>query len=100
MAGDALISPQITVRLLRQLPPPTPSHPHPGPGPDALTHRERDIARLVARGFTNQEIATGLVISPGTAKTHLANIQARLKLRNRVEIAAWAWQTGLTPPAS
>ncbi|GFE16274.1 hypothetical protein Sgleb_43210 [Streptomyces glebosus] len=56
MAGDALISPQITVQLLRQLPPPTPSHPH--PGPDALTDRERDIARLVARGFTNQEIAT------------------------------------------
>jgi len=100
MAGDALISPQITVRLLRQLSPPTPSHPHPGPGPDALTDRERDIARLVARGLTNQEIATGLVISPGTAKTHLANIQAKLKLRNRVEIAAWAWQTGLTPPAS
>ncbi|MCF3147861.1 response regulator [Streptomyces platensis] len=100
MAGDALISPQITVRLLRRLSPPTPSHPHPGPGPDALTDRERDIARLVARGFTNQEIATGLVISPGTAKTHLANIQAKLKLRNRVEIAAWAWRTGLTPPAS
>ncbi|MGA5566341.1 response regulator [Streptomyces platensis] len=100
MAGDALISPQITVRLLRRLSPPTPSHPHPGPGPDALTGRERDIARLVARGFTNQEIATELVISPGTAKTHLANIQAKLKLRNRVEIAAWSWRTGLTPPAS
>lgn len=98
MAGDALISPQITVRLLRRLSPPTPSHPH--PGPDALTDRERDIARLVARGFTNQEIATELVISPGTAKTHLANIQAKLKLRNRVEIAAWSWRTGLTPPAS
>lgn len=102
MAGDALISPQITVRLLRRLSPPPPSHPHPhpGPGPDALTDRERDIARLVARGLTNQEIATELVISPGTAKTHLANIQAKLKLRNRVEIAAWSWRTGLTPPAS
>ncbi|MGA4879406.1 response regulator [Streptomyces lydicamycinicus] len=100
MAGDALISPQITVRLLRRLSPPTPSHPHPGPGPEALTDRERDIARLVARGLTNQEIATELVISAGTAKTHLANIQAKLKLRNRVEIAAWSWRTGLTPPAS
>ncbi|GAO09571.1 putative two-component response regulator [Streptomyces lydicamycinicus] len=102
MAGDALISPQITVRLLRRLSPPPPSHPHPhpGPGPDALTDRERDIARLVARGLTNQEIATELVISAGTAKTHLANIQAKLKLRNRVEIAAWSWRTGLTPPAS
>lgn len=100
MAGDALISPQITVRLLRRLSPPPPSHLHPGPGPEALTDRERDIARLVARGFTNQEIATELVISAGTAKTHLANIQAKLKLRNRVEIAAWSWRTGLTPPAS
>ncbi|MEU8680641.1 response regulator transcription factor [Streptomyces sp. NPDC048611] len=98
MAGDALISPQITVRLLRHLSPP-PTHPHAGPGPDTLTAREREIVRLVARGHTNQEIATALVISPGTAKTHLANIQSKLNLRNRVEIAAWSWQTGLTSPA-
>ncbi|MEU8782198.1 response regulator transcription factor [Streptomyces sp. NPDC048637] len=97
MAGDALISPQITVRLLRQLSPP-PSRPH--PTPDTLTDREREIVRLVARGSTNQEIATELVISPGTAKTHLANIQSKLKVRNRVEIAAWAWQNGLVSPAS
>ncbi|QIK08238.1 response regulator transcription factor [Streptomyces sp. ID38640] len=97
MAGDALISPQITVRLLRRLSLP-PARPHPTT-PDTLTDREREIVRLVARGSTNQEIATELVISPGTAKTHLANIQSKLKVRNRVEIAAWAWQTGLIPPA-
>ncbi|MFC9882298.1 response regulator [Streptomyces libani] len=96
MAGDALISPQITVRLLRQLSLP-PARPR--PTADTLTDREREIVRLVARGSTNQEIATELVISPGTAKTHLANIQSKLKVRNRVEIAAWAWQTGLIPPA-
>ncbi|WP_411135204.1 response regulator [Streptomyces sp. C10] len=96
MAGDALISPQITVRLLRRLSLP-PARPH--PTPDTLTDREREIVRLVARGSTNQEIATELVISPGTAKTHLANIQSKLKVRNRVEIAAWAWRTGLIPPA-
>ncbi|GAA2600742.1 response regulator [Streptomyces tubercidicus] len=94
MAGDALISPQITVRLLRKLSPPPAACPH--PGPEALTDREREIVRLVARGSTNQEIATELVISPGTAKTHLANIQSKLNLRNRVEIASWSWQTGLT----
>ncbi|MGW1789800.1 response regulator [Streptomyces tubercidicus] len=94
MAGDALISPQITVRLLRKLSPPPAARPH--PGPEALTDREREIVRLVARGSTNQEIATELVISPGTAKTHLANIQSKLNLRNRVEIASWSWQTGLT----
>ncbi|MEU8918499.1 response regulator transcription factor [Streptomyces nigrescens] len=96
MAGDALISPQITVRLRRRLSLP-PARPH--PAPDTLTDREREIVRLVARGSTNQEIATELVISPGTAKTHLANTQSKLKVRNRVEIAAWAWQTGLIPPA-
>ncbi|MGW9172941.1 response regulator [Streptomyces decoyicus] len=104
MAGDALISPQITVRLLRQLSPPprprttTDNNPASDTGPTPLTAREREIARLVARGSTNQEIATQLVISPGTAKTHLANIQSKLKLRNRVEIAAWAWETGLVLP--
>ncbi|MEJ8648703.1 response regulator transcription factor [Streptomyces sp. MS1.AVA.3] len=106
MAGDALISPQITVRLLRQLsPPPRPrttadNNPARDTRPPPLTAREREIVRLVARGSTNQEIATQLVISPGTAKTHLANIQSKLKLRNRVEIAAWAWETGLVLPGA
>ncbi|MEU9486422.1 response regulator transcription factor [Streptomyces decoyicus] len=106
MAGDALISPQITVRLLGQLsPPPRPrttpdNNPASDTRPTPLTAREREIVRLVARGSTNQEIATQLVISPGTAKTHLANIQSKLKLRNRVEIAAWAWETGLVLPGA
>ncbi|MFI0710779.1 response regulator [Streptomyces inhibens] len=97
MAGDALISPQITVRLLRRL---SPALPRPGPAPDTLTDREREIVHLVARGSTNLEIATELCISPGTAKTHLANIQSKLKARNRVGIAAWAWETGLAKPGA
>ncbi|MGX7762634.1 response regulator [Streptomyces angustmyceticus] len=95
MAGDTLISPQITVRLLRHLTPPPTTTPAPSP----LTPRERDIARLVAHGLTNAEIATHLVITPGTVKTHLANIQAKLHTRNRVGIATWTWQSGLTTPA-
>ncbi|GHG53547.1 response regulator [Streptomyces griseocarneus] len=105
MAGDALISPQITVRLLRQLSatPPSPSaSPVPAapaaPAEDPLTDREREIVRLIARGRTNAEIGTELFISPGTAKTHVANIQAKLKAGNRVGIAAWAWETGLVAP--
>ncbi|MFE0175163.1 response regulator [Streptomyces sp. NPDC059002] len=91
MAGDLLISPQITVRLLR-----TPPVPPPVPGaPSPLTAREEEIARLVADGLTNTEIGAALFISPGTAKTHIANIQAKLKARNRVGIAAWAWESGL-----
>lgn len=92
MSGDTLISPQITVRLLRELNPP-PATPAPAPAIQ-LTPREAEIARLVARGDTNSEIAEALFISPGTVKNHLAAIQRRLGARNRVGIAAWAWATG------
>lgn len=108
MAGDTLISPQITVRLLSRLsaaPGPAeaaapvtaaatrPAVPAASPLP--LTERELEIARLVARGLTNAEIAEALFISAGTAKTHIANIQAKLAARNRVGIAAWVWEHGL-----
>ncbi|MGW7415170.1 response regulator [Streptomyces sp. NPDC054863] len=97
MSGDVLISPQITVRLLQSLTPPPPEAPAPAPGrPSPLTPREEEIARLVAEGLTNAEIAARLFISPGTAKTHIANIQSKLKARNRVGIAAWTWQSGST----
>ncbi|MFC8917742.1 response regulator [Streptomyces sp. NPDC057116] len=91
MAGDTLISPQITVRLLRHLAP-EPGRTRPL---DPLTPREREVARLVAQGMTNAEIAAELVVTPGTVKTHLANVQAKLEVRNRVGIASWAWQSGL-----
>lgn len=94
MAGDALISPQITVRLLRRL---TSSRP---PVEHGLTARERDVVRLVSRGLTNAEIGAQLFISAGTAKTHIAHVQAKLGVRNRVAIAAWAWQYGLAEPDS
>ncbi|MET8090851.1 response regulator transcription factor [Micromonospora sp. NPDC005220] len=90
MAGDTLISPQLTIRLLRRLPP----APSTVADPHALTVREREVARSVARGSTNAEIAAELAISAGTVKTHIANIQAKLGARNRVGIAAWAWSTG------
>ncbi|WP_030672118.1 response regulator transcription factor [Streptomyces rimosus] len=95
MAGDTLISPQITVRLLQHLAPPTAAT----PAPDPLTPREREIVRLVAQGLTNAEIAARMVITPGTVKTHLANVQGKLRVRNRVGIAAWAWETGLAAPS-
>jgi DNA-binding NarL/FixJ family response regulator len=95
MAGDTMISPQITVRLLRRLtPPPAATRPDAG----VLTTRELDIARGVAHAKTNAEIATDLFISPGTVKTHVASIQAKLNARNRVGIAAWVWATGHVEP--
>ncbi|GHC64890.1 response regulator [Streptomyces flavofungini] len=93
--GDALVSPAITVRLLRELAAgaatdtgtPAPSEP--------LTQREQDVVRALARGRTNNEIAAELFVSLSTVKSHLANVQAKLDARNRVEIAAWAWESGL-----
>lgn len=87
--GDALISPSVTVRLLQHMNTPTPQQPH------NLSARELDVVKLTAVGRTNAEIAQELFISIGTVKTHLASVQAKLDARNRVEIAAWAWETRL-----
>ncbi|MGV9213867.1 response regulator [Micromonospora sp. RB23] len=90
VSGDALISPSITVRLLEHLSSPI------APRDDAgLSPRELDVVKLVARGLTNAEIAGQLFIAVGTVKTHLASVQAKLPARNRVEIAAWAWERRL-----
>ncbi|WP_040815689.1 response regulator [Nocardia concava] len=96
-SGDALISPELTVRLLERTR--GAGRPEAGPvtdpGVGELTDREAEVARLVARGRTNTEIAEELVIALGTVKSHLANIQTRLGVRNRVEIAARVWESGL-----
>ena len=90
VSGDALISPSITVRLLEHLSPPAPA------GDDGgLSPRELDVVKLAARGLTNAEIAQQLFISIGTVKTHLGSVQSKLNARNRVEIAAWAWERRL-----
>ncbi|MEV5161060.1 response regulator transcription factor [Streptomyces sp. NPDC053728] len=91
-SGEALVSPAVTVRLLRRLTTAAPPRREPR---TALSARETDLVRLVARGLTNAEIAVGLTISVGTVKTHLANVQTKLSARNRVEITAWAWESGL-----
>jgi len=90
VSGDALISPSITVRLLEHLSPPAPR------GDDGgLSPRELDVVKLAAKGLTNAEIAAQLFISVGTVKTHLGSVQTKLRARNRVEIAAWAWERRL-----
>jgi DNA-binding NarL/FixJ family response regulator len=91
VSGDALISPSITVRLLQHLSPPAQAD----PGDSGLSPRELDVVKLTARGRTNAEIAQELFISIGTVKTHLSSIHAKLDTRNRVEIAAWAWERKL-----
>ncbi|NUR71011.1 MAG: response regulator transcription factor [Hamadaea sp.] len=92
-AGDSLISPSITVRLLRHLTAATTVDTIKPWG--KLSDRELDVVRAIARGLTNQEIAAELFISLSTVKSHVSGIQTKLGVRNRVEIAAWAWQTRL-----
>ncbi|WP_327392788.1 MULTISPECIES: response regulator transcription factor [unclassified Streptomyces] len=91
-SGGSLISPSITVRLLRHMSAPT-TQPERSPT-EPLTSRELDVVRLVARGRTNEEVAAELYVTLSTVKTHLANAQRKLGARNRVEIAAWAWESG------
>jgi DNA-binding NarL/FixJ family response regulator len=93
VAGDALISPSVTVRLLRQVTQPVAAR-HASPRVESLTEREIEVAGHVARGRTNADIAAELFISPGTVKTHLSSIQRKLGVPNRVGIAVWAWETG------
>ncbi|MFC4505183.1 MULTISPECIES: response regulator [Streptomyces] len=97
--GDALVSPAVTVRLLRQLEDqrtPSASSLAGRPG-SQLSARELEVVRLVAVGRTNQEICDTLFLSLSTVKTHLGKIHTKLGLRNRVEIAAWAWANGAVP---
>ncbi|MCD7443371.1 response regulator transcription factor [Streptomyces lincolnensis] len=102
-AGDSLVSPSVTVRLLKHVtqtrtpPPAVPARTAPVTEP--LTDRELDVVRLVAQGRTNAEIAAELYVSLSTVKTHLSSVQLKLAARNRVEIAAWAWQNGQVRPA-
>jgi len=96
-AGDALIAPRITRRLIAEFA----ARREPGQAPAALadlTDREREILGLVARGLSNAEIAGRLVISPLTAKTHVSNILRKLDCRDRAALVALAYETGLITP--
>jgi DNA-binding NarL/FixJ family response regulator len=97
-AGDALIAPSVTRRLIEQFVGRPPA-PVPGPGPrrpvDAITEREREVLTLVGRGRSNAEIATDLHISPATAKAHVARLFTKLDARDRVHLAILAYQMGL-----
>ncbi|SFA79985.1 two component transcriptional regulator, LuxR family [Amycolatopsis marina] len=92
--GDALVSPQITVRLLQHFNGSAAKQEFEQPD-EPLTSRETDVVKATARGLTNTEIGAELFLSLSTVKTHLASVQGKIGARNRVEIAAWAWRSGL-----
>ncbi len=96
-AGDALIAPRITRRLIAEFA----ARRDPSQPPAALgdlTDREREILRLVARGLSNAEIAGRLVISPLTAKTHVSNVLRKLGCHDRAALVALAYESGLIIP--
>ncbi|MEU4299541.1 response regulator [Kitasatospora aureofaciens] len=95
--GESLISPSVTVRLLKHVT--APRRPARSAAPVvALTEREVEIAGHVAAGRTNADIAAELFISAGTVKTHVASIQRKLGVANRVGIAVHAWEMGYPVP--
>jgi DNA-binding NarL/FixJ family response regulator len=90
--GDALIAPTVTARLLQAFADAVPAAP-PAHPVDALTDREEQVVLAVARGRTNSEIAAELHISLSTTKAHITSLLTKLGVRNRVEIAIWAYET-------
>ncbi|MEU6859294.1 response regulator transcription factor [Glycomyces sp. NPDC046736] len=92
--GDALISPQITARLLAEFARPQKQVRQPS---TPLSEREEAVLALLAMGLTNNEIGARMFLSLGTVKTHITGILTKLGLRNRVEAAMWAHETGRIP---
>ncbi len=93
-AGDAIIAPGVTRRLIAQFA----GQPGPARKPRELTgitDREREVLRLVGLGMSNAEIATALYITAGTAKTHVARLLTKLDARDRVQLVITAYETGL-----
>ena len=96
-AGDALLAPSITRRVIEEFTDPGPAPP---PGLDELTARELDVFRLVATGLSNAEIANQLFIGEVTVKTHVSNVLMKLGLRDRVQAVVLAYEIGLVQPGS
>lgn len=98
-AGEALLSPEITRRLIGDYV----SRPRPGRSAQALaelTEREREVLELIGRGRSNAEIASALFITDGTVKTHVSRVLRKLDLRDRVQAVVLAYESGLVQPGA
>ncbi|HEV3172908.1 MAG TPA: response regulator transcription factor [Actinocrinis sp.] len=105
VAGDALLSPGATRRVIAQFAERPGGSGSAGPAPAAvlrrlegLTEREREVMALVAEGLTNEEIAERLVVSPLTAKTHVSRAMVKLGARDRAQLVVFAFESGLARP--
>jgi DNA-binding NarL/FixJ family response regulator len=101
-AGDALIAPKITRRLIAEFA----NRPEPGGAPvasaalDQLTDREREVLEVVARGHSNAEIAEALFVSHATVKTHVSRLLMKLDARDRAQLVMIAYETGVVSPGT
>jgi len=99
-AGEALLAPSVTKRLIEEFATRPDPHRTPAAALAALTEREREVLALVARGLSNAEIATELFISPATAKTHVSRVMTKLGARDRAQLVVTAYEAGLVVPRS
>jgi DNA-binding NarL/FixJ family response regulator len=98
--GEALLAPTLTRRLIEEHVRRPPPHEGVPPKLAHLTERELEVLGLIARGLSNDEIATTLVVSPATVKTHINRILAKCLLTTRVQAVVLAYETGLVQPGS
>jgi DNA-binding NarL/FixJ family response regulator len=97
-AGDSLLSPSVTRRVIDRMAGEPPLEVSSNRRLDALTPREREVLELVARGLSNGEIATALFVEESTVKSHIKRILMKLGLRDRVQAVIFAYESGVTRP--
>ncbi|MFI7108458.1 response regulator [Nonomuraea sp. NPDC050227] len=99
-AGDALLAPSVTRRLIEEIARCRPALPGAAPLVQSLTERESEVLVHVARGLSNAEIAAALIVAEQTVKTHIGRILAKLDLRDRAQAIVFAYESGLVVPRS
>lgn len=97
VAGDALLSPRVTRRLIEEFATRAKA-PAQAPALEMLTDREREVVALVAEGLSNEEIAQRLVMSAATARTHVSRAMIKVGARDRAQLVVFAYETGLARP--
>jgi DNA-binding NarL/FixJ family response regulator len=97
-AGNALLAPSVTRQLIEEFARQRPTTAAPPPELDQLTDREREVLAHMARGLSNAEIASELILGETTVKTHVGRVLTKLHLRDRVQAVVLAYESGLVRP--